>query len=93
MEERTKQVTSILELVWMFKLNFKNKISHCLVPVWTECLNPEFQFRVLHFGALYLSNQSKPAHDPLSKVAEKTNFFQRPNPKSPSKFVKQRLED
>ena len=54
----------------MFKLNFKNRTSHCSVPVWTECMNPEFQFRVLIFGALYLPNQAEPVHDPLTKVAE-----------------------
>ena len=70
MEETTKQVSSLLELVWMFKLNFKNRTSHCSVPVWTECLNPEFQFCVLIFGALYLANQAEPIHDPLTKVAE-----------------------
>ena len=70
-EETTKQVSSLLELVWMFKLNFKNRTSHCSVRVWTECLNPEFQFRILHFGALYLPNQVKPVQDPLSKVAHR----------------------
>ena len=70
MEETTKQVSSLLELVWMFKLNFKNRTLHCSVPVWTECLNPKFQFWVLIFGALYLANQAKPVHDPLTKVAE-----------------------
>ena len=68
MEETTKQVSSLLELVWMFKLNFKNRTSHYFVPDWTECLNPEFQFWVLHFGALYLSNQAKLVQDPLRKV-------------------------
>ena len=70
MEETTKQVSSLLELVWMFKLNFKNRTSHCSVPVWTEYLNPEFQFRVLIFGALYISNEAELVHDPLCKVAE-----------------------
>ena len=71
MQETTKQVSSLLELIWMFQLNFKNRTSHCSVPVWTECLNPEFQFWVLIFGALYLANQAELVHDPLTKVAEK----------------------
>ena len=52
----------------MFKLNFKNRTSHCFVPDWTECLNPKLQFQVLHFGALYIPNQAKPVQDPLRKV-------------------------
>ena len=59
-KEATKQSSSSLELNWTFKINFKNSNNTDSALRLAELFEPEFQFCVPHFGALYLPNQAEP---------------------------------
>ena len=59
-KEATKQASSSSELNWTFKISLKNSNNTDSALRLAELFEPEFQFCVPHFGALYLPNQAEP---------------------------------
>ena len=60
-------VTQLDSLIWVEVHYVEETTKVSSIQPLTEF---SFQFRIPYFGALYLSNQADPVHDPLTKVAE-----------------------